>query len=207
MRLSAALLLAALAAAPAAAQPVDPIGEVLDRQREEPAPVDDEDEEGQGAVTPDPEPVLGAPEPAPAPRPRLTAPVHVEETGKTPDAPLGARDLAYESRVRASFASAQGFQGPLDGSWTLSGDGGDLYSFKLVDKGLGVVEGAWLDLRRKGAPSASGFIDQVERVGGEITLRFAGGVVADLSGSADGRWTGQLQERGQRRAVTLRRTP
>lgn len=196
MRLVAAFAVLILAATPARAQPSDPIGEILDQAEEpETAPVEAE-----------PEPVAPA-APAPAPRrPQLTAPVNVDEVGKTPDAPPTARDLAYESRLRAAAASAQGFQGPLDGSWTLSGAGGDLYSFKLVDKGQGAVEGAWLDLRRRGAPAASGFIDEVERVGSEMTLRFAG-VVVELQGQGDGRWSGGLQEAGQRRTVSLRRSP
>lgn len=209
MRLRVALLLTVLLAAPAYGQPADPIGELLDRQSEAPRPVDDDDSEleGQPAPTTDVEPAIAGPV-APAPRrPRLTAPVNVNETGKSPDAPPTARDLAYESRIRASFASAQGFQGPLDGSWTLSGPSGDLYTFRLVDKGNGGVEGAWLDLRRPGASSASGFIDQVERVGFDMTIRFGGGLIADLTGGADGRWTGQLEQAGQRQPASLRRAP
>ncbi|HEY8573699.1 hypothetical protein [Phenylobacterium sp.] len=206
MRLQAAVLLIALLASPGWAQPADPIGELLDRQQEEPAPVED-DEEPEVPTAPEIQPSLAVPVEPPRPRPQLTAPVHIDETGKSPDAPPTTRDLAYESRVRSSFASAQGFQGPLDGGWTLSGPGGDLYSFRLVDKGRGSVEGAWLDLRRKGAPAGSGFIDQVERVGDEMILRFAEGAVAELTGGSDGRWSGRLTEKGEARAVTLRRTP
>lgn len=204
MRLAAAVLMFAIAAGPAAAQAPDPIGDILAGQRKAEA----EGEEPEVALDAEPEPVVAAPPtPAPPPRPRLTTPSHVDEVGKTPDSPPTPRDLAYESRVRASFASAQGFQGPLDGGWTLSGDGGDLYAFKLVDKGAGRVEGAWRDLRRPGAPAASGFVDEIERVGSEITLRFGPGVVADLTSGGDGRWTGQLTENGARRTVSLRRTP
>lgn len=134
-----------------------------------------------------------------------TAPVNVDEVGRTPDGPPTARDLAYESRIRAAAASAQGFQGPLDGSWTLAGEGGDLYAFTLVDRN-GAVEGAWRDLARPGALQGSGFIDAVERTGAAMTLRFAGVTVA-LTAGADGRWTGALEQGAQRRTVTLRRSP
>ena len=99
-------------------------------------------------------------------------------------------------------------QGPLDGGWTLAAaEGGDLYAFQLADRGNGVVEGAWRDLRKPGALSASGFVDQIDRVGGEMTLRLGPSVVATLQASADGRWTGELAEDGRTRAVTLRRRP
>jgi hypothetical protein len=118
----------------------------------------------------------------------------------------------YDARLRASFASAQGLQGPLDGGWTLSAvDGGDLYSFQLVDRGGGALEGAWSDLRRVGALGVgSGFLDDVQRYGSQLTLRFApdggsGGAVATLTAGLDGRWSGDLTDRGQRRAVVLRR--
>ena len=83
---------------------------------------------------------------------------------------------------------------------------GELYALQLSDKGNGVVEGAWRDLRKPGALSASGFVDQVERVGDEMTLRF-GPSIAVLQGTADGRWAGELAEGGRTRAVTLRRRP
>ncbi|HQT53981.1 MAG TPA: hypothetical protein PKX06_10945, partial [Phenylobacterium sp.] len=75
---------------------------------------------------------------APAPRrPRLTAPVHIDEIGKTPEAPPTAVDLSYEARMRSSFNSAQGLQGPLDGAWTLRAGGAELYDLQLVDSGSG----------------------------------------------------------------------
>ena len=196
-------------AAPAAAQPADPIGALLDRQGRPQQTDEDAVENGRQQPRVDPEPVVAdTPAPNAPARPQLTAPVNISETGKTPDGPPTTRDLAYESRIRASFASAQGFQGPLDGSWTLAAPGsGDLYVFELVDKGRNAVEGAWRDLRRPGAIGASGFVDQIERVGSEMTLRFAGGASATLEGGSDGRWSGQLTEAGQTRPVTLRRGP
>jgi hypothetical protein len=53
---------------------------------------------------------------------------------------------------------------------------------------------------------ASGFVDEIERVGSEMTLRFAGGASATLESQPDGRWTGQLTEAGQTSSVTLRKS-
>lgn len=178
-----AVALALAAAAPALAQPADPIGDLL-----------------SGVEAPE-----AAPPPAPPPRPAPTTPVHVDETGRSAEPPPTVADLAYDSRLRASSASVQGFQGPLDGGWTLASADAELYAFQLVDRN-GAVEGAWRDLRRKGALDASGFIDQVERVGGDVTFRFAGGArVAVLRALEDGRWTGELTEGERRLAVSLRR--
>ena len=171
---AAAWALAALAA-PAAAQPSDPIDEVLRRP-------------------PPPEPQS------------VGEPVFVDQTGRTPDRPPSVADQAYDSRIRASSASAQVYQGALDGGWTLaSADGGDLYAFQLSDRGNGAVEGAWRDLRKPGALSASGFVDQIERVGGEIVLRF--GAAAVTLQAAEGRWNGELVEGQHKRPVILRRRP
>ena len=206
------LFLVLLAAMPAAAQPSDPIGALIDHRDEEP---DDPE-----AEKPLPLPPLPAPEaprsapyaaPAPPPRPQLAAPVHIEETGKTPDAPPSVQDLAYDSRLRSSYASAQGFQGPLDGGWTLAAKGAeDLYALQLVDR-TDRLEGVWRDLRRKGALDASGLVDDIQRSGADITLRFAAGggapVTATLRGTYDGAWAGELTEGGHTRAVVLRRRP
>lgn len=117
---------------------------------------------------------------------------------------------AYDSRVKQSFVAAQSFQGPLDGGWTLAATGeGQLYAIRFVDRG-GRLEAAWRDLRRKGALGASGFVDQVERSGGRLTLAFSAvaGVreVATLTTGAGSLWTGQLEENGRKRAVTLAKT-
>lgn len=146
---------------------------------------------------------------APAPqiyrRPQITEPVHIDEVGKTPERFTSAMDAVYDSRLRASFASAQGMQGPLDGSWTLSAEDKDLYSFELVDRNGGYLEGAWRDLRRIGALGASGFVSEVSRYGPQLTMRFSS-ATATLSAGVDGRWSGELVDKGgQRSTVVLRR--
>jgi hypothetical protein len=120
------------------------------------------------------------------------------------------RDIAYDSRIRSSFASAESFQGPLEGGWTLSAEGQDLYALQLVDR-RDRLEGVWRDIRRKGSLNASGLVDDMQRQGGELTLRFtpspgAPTTVATLHDRSGGQWTGELLENGARRAVTLRRT-
>lgn len=148
---------------------------------------------------------------APAPRrPRLTAPVHIDEIGRTPEAPPTAVDLSYEARMRSSFNSAQGLQGPLDGTWTLRAGGAELYDLQLVDSGSGNLEGAWRDPRRRGATDASGFIDTISRVGGQLVIRLTPRPGAEpsilmLNSDSSGAWSGELTERGERRSVTMRR--
>jgi len=147
---------------------------------------------------------------APAPRPQLTRPVHIDETGKTPDSPPTLRGQAYDSRLRSSFASAKGFLGPLEGGWTLADSGGDLYSLQLVDR-RDRLEGVWRDVRRKGALTASGLVDDIHRQGADLVLRFtpeinAPEAIAVVRDRFDGRWAGELTAGGQTRAVTLRRT-
>jgi hypothetical protein len=112
-------------------------------------------------------------------------------------------DQAFDARVRASQASAQRFQGALDGGWTLRDGVGELYVLELVDRG-GVLEGAWRDSRRPGALNASGFIDQLERTPGGVILRFAA-VVAHLRANTDGRLSGEIAEDGRTTAVSLSR--
>jgi len=124
-----------------------------------------------------------------------------------PDAPA---TTGYDSRVRQSFAAAESFRGPLDGGWTLTTkDEGPLYAIRFTDN-HGRLEGAWRDLRRPGAPDASGFVDEVDRAGDHLTLRFspAAGVrdVTTLTARAAGAWTGLLDENGRKREVTLART-
>ena len=157
-----------------------------------------------------PPPQQQLPQPYSPPRnSALTEPMRLEETGKAPDGPPSPSDLYFESRVRASFAAAQGMQGPLDGRWVVRTGGMELYDLQLVDKNQGAVEGAWRDPRRKGAADASGFIDSVQRNGGELTVRFqphpgADPVQLSLRQLGDS-WTGELIERGDRQTVTLRR--
>ena len=86
--------------------------------------------------------------------------MNIEELGKTPDAPPTERDVAYDSRLRASFASAQSFQGPLEGGWTLTAvfqrepRATDLYALQLVDR-RDRLEGVWRDLKSSGALDGS----------------------------------------------------
>lgn len=145
------------------------------------------------------------------PAPKLSAPVHVDEYDKTPEAPLNPVELGYETRLRSSFASAQGMQGPLDGAWTLSTTGGQpLYSLLFVDKGRGQLEGAWRDPRRSGATDASGFMTGVQRIGAQLSASFqtrpgVGATTITLNPAASGTWTGVLDEAGTRTSVTLKR--
>src|SRR4051812_43361450 len=94
--------LAALACAPATAQPTqgDPIGELLAKQA---AALPDPEEGGEDAAPP-------------SGRPSRTI---------RPAQPEGLSDAAYDSRIRSAVASAQSFQGPLDGGWVLSAPDGD----------------------------------------------------------------------------------
>lgn len=224
MRRAAALSILAAAAlvgnAGAQPPPDDPIGALLDAPTHPTAQdLDEPDVAGQKiAPEPAPEPRPAAPRetlgpvPAPAeipyapsPRSQLTGPVRLDETGKTPDGPPSIRDLSYDSRLRASFASAEGFQGPLEGGWTVgSPSAGDLYALQLVDR-RDRLEGVWRDLRRVGALNASGLVDDIQRTGDDLTLSFAAARLV-LHVAPDGRWTGQLTEGGQTRPVALRRT-
>lgn len=143
--------------------------------------------------------------------PKLSAPVHVDEYDKTPEAPLNSVELGYETRLRSSFASAQGMQGPLDGAWTLSTTGGQpLYALLFVDKGRGQLEGAWRDPRRRGATDASGFMTDVRRIGAQLSASFqtkpgVGATTITLNPAASGTWTGVLDEAGIQTNVTLKR--
>lgn len=159
-------------------------------------------------VTPPPAP-YAPPYVPPPPRPQIAEPVHIDEVGKTPDAPPSPVDRNYEMRLRASSASAQGLQGPLDGAWILRASGNELYSLLLVDNGL-ALEGAWRDPRRRGATDSSGFLNDIQRTGAGISLNFhsapgAGLTTVTLAPTADGSWTGEIDENGRRRNVTLRR--
>lgn len=220
------LVLALAAGGSAAAQDVvDPIGSLLDQVDEEtaesrgvaseaaPPPVQTLPPSAPVALPPaaypySPPPPLSY---APPPRPALTEPVNIDDHGKSPEAPLNTVEQGYENRLRSSFASAQGMQGPLDGAWVLrAGSGQTLYSLLLVDKGLGSLEGAWRDPRRKGATDASGFLADISRIGDQVTASFyarpgASPSLLTLKPGVGGAWSGELAEGGTRTAVTLRR--
>jgi len=191
-----AAICAALAAAPAFAQPPsedDQAEDAIDRLLREVDP------EAPAEVEPDETPTR--PQPYIPSRRILTEPVFIHETGKSPDGPPSADAAAYDSRLRASAATVRSFQGPMEGAWTLSVGGRDLYAFQLVDRG-GWIDGAWRDLRRTGALDGSGFIEGVPRTTGDLTFRLSDQVVAVLR-PAEGRWTGQLTEGGRSEAATL----
>lgn len=200
---AAMVMLAALfAAAPTLAQPpADPINALLQRPLARDADPEEPDTAAQGRRV-EPDPVAPVRETARR-RPALTVPVQIGETGKSPDAPPTTADLAYDNRIRASMASAQGFQGPMEGGWSLLAGGRELYVLQLTDRN-GALEGAWRDPRRRGVPSASGFIDRAERAGDDLTLSLASGAVAILH-AAQGGWSGELSEGGAAQKVILRR--
>ena len=202
----AALALAPMARAqtPPAAPARDAIADILAPSlapRGEPAPVAGGTAGSERALVPQTQPL------APAAQQRV--PVDINETGKTPDGPPAVRDLAYDSRIRASFASAERFQGPLDGGWTLSAGGHDIYALQLVDR-RDRLEGVWRDLRRKGSLNASGVVSDLQRQGPELILRFTPSPGAPLTVATlhegSGQWSGELTEGTARQAVTLRRT-
>lgn len=146
----------------------------------------------------------------PRPRTARDAPVHIDEVDRTPEGPPSPVDLSYEARLRASFAAAQGMQGPLDGRWTLISNGEALYDFQLVDTGSAPLEGVWRDLRRPAAPEATGFLTDISRTGGQLSFTFqptAEGPAATviLVASPEGRWSGEMVDAGRRKAVALRR--
>ncbi|MFN3521024.1 MAG: hypothetical protein ACK4YQ_02155 [Phenylobacterium sp.] len=188
-----ALTLAAQAPAQAQVQETgassDPIGALLD---------------GQAPAPP-------APRPAPAAVAPQATPVFVNEVGRTPDGPPTPTDRNYDARLRASFASAQGLQGPLDGQWTLSMGGGELYALQLVDAGGAPLEGAWRDIRRSGATAAaSGFLADIQRLGSTVTFQFQPRpdgpmLTVHVSPGPDGRWTGEAFDGAARRPVSLQR--
>lgn len=227
------VMAALLVAGPAAAQEaVDPIGSLLDQADEETAEGQGESPAAQAPAAPPPVQALPSSTPPTAPaypyipapyspppplsyappaRPILTEPVNIDEHDKTPEAPLNYVEQGYENRLRSSFASAQGMQGPMDGAWVLrAGSGQTLYTLLLVDKGLGMLEGAWRDPRRKGAVDASGFLSNIQRTGSEVSASFyprpgAGATVVTLTPGVGGAWSGELSEAGARTAITLRR--
>jgi hypothetical protein len=190
----------------------DPIGDLLNRGA--PGDEDEPDTAGQPRTGPDLPPALlpGAPAPhtyTTAPRSQQDTPVGIDETGKTPDAPLSIRDLAYDARIRSSFASAQSFQGPLDGGWTLADRFGDRYVLQIVDR-RDRLEAVWRDLRRPGSIEGSGLVDTIQRSGGDLTLRFTEtqtpNLTLTLRQESDGRWSGKLLRGDEAFPVTLRRT-
>ncbi|MEW5683685.1 MAG: hypothetical protein AB1942_02075 [Pseudomonadota bacterium] len=143
--------------------------------------------------------------PPPEPRPSHGKPVFIHEAGRTPDGPATAADQAYDARLRMSATAARGFQGPLEGGWTLAAGGRDVFVLQLIDR-TGFVEGAWRDLRRPGALDASGLIDAADRTTGDLTLRFSNAVL--VLRAAEAGWSGEFTEEGRTETARLiRRGP
>ncbi len=153
--------------------------------------------------------VQGPPAPAPSPAP---PPDQAQTTDDSnPAEPLA--DDAKGTTVDQAYQAAEGRQGPLDGSWRLSdGAGAPLFDFQLTDPGGAPsprasapdhpdIEGAWRDLRRMGALGASGFLQSVRHDGSSLVISFTEAGPArptrlTLRPTADGGWTGELNEAG-----------
>jgi hypothetical protein len=111
-------------------------------------------------------------------------------------------------RIAASGAAAQALQGPLDGTWRLAdAEGRGLYVFAIVDPVTphASLQGAW----RAPDGARSGFVDEVHRRRGLLTLRFrdqGAFVNIDLHVRRSGEWSGVVRRGGVRLAVTMRRS-
>jgi hypothetical protein len=225
MRRAALIVLAsALLAGPALSQPAakrpppddDIIGSLLDPNHHPTKEEEDEPDTASRNSPPDVEPIAPAPGRqrnvpfAPPPRTERERPVAVDDGAHTPDGPPAVRDLAYDTRIRSSFAAAESYQGPLDGGWTLAEDrSGDRFRFQIVER-RDRLEAVWRDLRAKDALTTSGLVEQIQRTGGGLSLSFLDGRGASirltLSPAGDDRWRGELLQGEQKLAVTLRRT-
>jgi hypothetical protein len=223
-RLALMALASALLAGPALAQPApkrpppddDIIGSLLDPNHHPTKEEEDEPDTASRNSPPDVEPIAPAPGRlrnvpfAPPPRTERDHPVAVEDATRTPDRPPDVRDLAYDTRIRSSFAAAESYQGPLDGGWTLAEDrSGDRFRFQIVER-RDRLEAVWRDLRAKDALTTSGLVEQIQRAGGGLILSFLDGRGASirltLSPAGDDRWRGELLQGDQKLPVTLRRT-
>jgi hypothetical protein len=118
-----------------------------------------------------------------------------------------------DARVGGSFNAAESYQGPLDGSWTLvSTSGQPLLAFQVVDRpgGQAQLEGVWRDLRRPVIPGDIGFIDDLQRGPGSLTITLraapdAPPLSVTLHADPTGAWSGTLHENGADAPVKLRR--
>jgi len=222
-RLALIALAAALLAGPAPAQPKpkpppddDIIGSLLDPNHHATKEEEDEPDTAGRNSPADVEPIAPAPGRlrsvpfAPPPRTERDHPTAVEDASHTPDGPPDGRDLAYDTRIRSSFAAAESYQGPLDGGWTLAEDrGGDRFKFQIVER-RDRLEAAWRDLRAKDALTTSGLVDAIQRSGSGLTLSFldgrGGAIRLTLAPTGDDHWRGELLQGDQKLPVTLRRT-
>ncbi len=168
-------------------------------------------------AAPTPAPATQQPD-TPPPAPVQSAPPDNQseepQTSTSPDN-LGQGAMAqqaWETRLRAAYEAAEARQGPLDGSWRLSGADGDvLFEFVLSDPGGYNMAGAWRDVRRGGGADGSGFMGAVYRTADGVVVRFteagqSNETVLQLRLTADGRWGGELTEGGAVRSVVLSRS-
>ena len=136
-----------------------------------------------------------------------------EEPGGPPESGLDAPpgDVpSYDAAIRASSRTAETLQGPLEGSWVLTGRGRRrLYRFQLADHGLGpgTIEGAWRDLRLAAPGVHSGLLSNVARDGGGLVFRFeeAGDPVTVTLRPAGAGWGGLMRGGGRTTRVSLKR--
>lgn len=141
----------------------------------------------------------------------LDRPVMIDEVGKSPEGPPSPTDLGYEMRIRASIASAQGLQGPLDGGWTVrSSYGRPVLALQLVDRGTGYgqLEGAWRSL--DGPAGKVGLIDSLDRQPATLTIRITRApgkpaTVLNLAPASDGSWAGEIVDEYGVHQVTMKR--
>ncbi len=166
------------------------------------------------AVAPPPPPAAAQPAPTPAP----PTPPSAADGPPASNAQAGVG----ESQIRSNYRAAESTRGPLDGRWRLSlaGGGAVIYLFQFSDSGgapdprattpmAPQVEGAWQDLRRPDALSASGIFETVRRDGNRLVVVFHEGdptsdqtLTLDPDGAA---WTGDLAVGGVHTRVTMTR--
>jgi hypothetical protein len=138
--------------------------------------------------------------------------------GPAPATPL--YDGSPGSSVESAFQTAEAARGALDGRWRLSDAmGAPLYDFLLADRGAAPpdpladadqpqVEGAWRDLRRRGAIEDAGPLDAINRRGATLVLRFqepTGPRTISLDRLPSGVWIGRALIDGEPRVVFLER--
>ena len=151
------------------------------------------------------------PAPAPAasqavaqPPPAAAASVQPAVLTVPPAAAPTPEDTA--NAIRDAFQVAQSQRGPLDGRWRLNDAAGRaLLIFQLSQPGVATadaapsIEGAWRDPNRTGATDSSGFLDQVDRRGDALSIRFYARdgdppILITLRPSTGGQWRGELSE-------------
>ena len=85
----------------------------------------------------------------------------------------------------------------------------DRYALQIVDR-RDRLEAVWRNVRRAGALNASGLVDEIQRSGGDLTLKFTETKTPELTltlrEQGDGRWAGKLVRGDASVPVTLRRT-